>query len=369
MPVAVSYPGVYVQELSSGVRTIVGVGTSIGMFIGRAKSGQMNVPVQCLNFEDFARTFSSDYANSDLARAVKLFFTNGGTQCYVMRIAKNATAASITLRNDTNTANVLSLTAKSAGLFGDDIRVAVNYNTPLPEATFNLEVFRWGKTSTGSLQKTLIENYVALSMNRDHPRYAPDIINRASNLVIATDLNLAPSATGYSQSGYAVSARTDAIFRTEWRGRIGAASTTNRFRISVDGNASVEVDLSSLDFDAGVSATNPNPLNTGPTARTNLPGRIQSLINALLPAGSSVSVTMEPGPAGTAGEPNETTVLMRIASANGDVIIDPASSSDVSVALMLGTAQGGREVSKWANKRPAPTGYVTSIIESASMYL
>ncbi len=363
MPIAVSYPGVYVQEVPSGVRTIVGVGTSIGMFIGRAKTGELNVPVQCLSYEDFLRAFSATDAGSDLWRAVKLFFTNGGTQCYVMRIAKGALASSVILRNDTNTAAVLKVEAQSAGLFGDDIRMAVSYNTQLPEATFNLEVFRWSKTSTGALQRTGIENYVALSMDPAHPRYAPDIVNRASSLVTLKAQTVVVAPTGFSQSGFAVSAGTNAgnnpVFRAQWMAQIGSLVTTNRFRISVDGNASVEIDLSSLDFNAPPSVTNPNPLNTPATARTNLPGRIQQLINAALPAGSTVTVTMETGPAGPAAQDNLVTVLLRVASANGDVLIDPAASNDCAVALMLGTAQGGREVSRYAGSRPAPTGYAT----------
>lgn len=34
MPVALSYPGVYIEEVPSGVRTITGVATSIALFIG-----------------------------------------------------------------------------------------------------------------------------------------------------------------------------------------------------------------------------------------------------------------------------------------------------------------------------------------------
>ena len=34
MPVPPTYPGVYVQEISSGVRTISGVATSIAAFVG-----------------------------------------------------------------------------------------------------------------------------------------------------------------------------------------------------------------------------------------------------------------------------------------------------------------------------------------------
>ncbi|NIM16427.1 MAG: phage tail sheath family protein, partial [Candidatus Aminicenantes bacterium] len=91
MPITPTYPGVYVEEVPSGVRTITGVSTSIAAFIGRAKMGPLDTPVLCLNYSDFERVFSSQYAGSDLARAVRLFFQNGGSQCYVMRIADGAT--------------------------------------------------------------------------------------------------------------------------------------------------------------------------------------------------------------------------------------------------------------------------------------
>src|SRR6266508_1924321 len=100
MPISPTYPGVYVQEVPSGVRTIVGVGTSIAVFIGRAKTGPLNEPVLCLNYADFERGFSSVYADSDLARSVRLFFFNGGTQCYVVRTANGALPAEVTLKSE-----------------------------------------------------------------------------------------------------------------------------------------------------------------------------------------------------------------------------------------------------------------------------
>lgn len=362
MPVAVSYPGVYVQEVSSGVRTIVGVSTSIGMFVGRARTGRLDVPVLCNSYEDFVRAFSADDGGGDMMRAVRLFFANGGAQCYAMRIATGASQSLVTLRNAANTVDALQVMALSAGLYGDSIRMAVSYNTQLPEATFNFTVFAWKKTSTGVLQATGIENYVSLSMDPAHPRYAPDIVNRTSQLVAVVDPQLAPIGHGWSQSGFAVSSGVvpDGVFRTQWMARIGAAVATNRFLISVDGNASVEIDLSSLDFTAPLSLTNPKPLLAPVDARANLDSRIEDLINAQLPAGATVKVKFFPGPAGPAGQDNETTSLLRITSDHADVLIDPAAALDCAVPLMLGTAQGGLETSRFAASRPAPTGYVTS---------
>ena len=57
MPVSPTYPGVYVQEVPSGVRTIAGVSTSVAVFIGRATQGPLDTPVLILNYTDFERAF------------------------------------------------------------------------------------------------------------------------------------------------------------------------------------------------------------------------------------------------------------------------------------------------------------------------
>jgi len=350
MPVTpqVSYPGVYIQEVPSGVRTIVGVSTSIAVFIGRARQGQMNEPMLCLNYSDFERVFSSEYAGSDMVRAVRLFFQNGGTQCYAMRIADGATQSQVTLKNEDNT-DVLTVTAKSAGLVGDEIRLAVTYNGQHPESTFNMEIFRWGTNSTGGLVKQDVENWQNLSMYPNNARYVEDFINQNSKLVEISDQGVAAAAEGYSQSGRAVPSSTDTIFHDQWRNLIGTNAGTNRFHISVDGGSSVDADLSAIDFDVA-------PLDT-----TSLASSIENEINNVLPSGSTITVSFETGPSGPVGEDNEHTVMLRISSANGDVRIDPAATNDLAGPLMLGTAQGGIEVSRYAQTRPAPTGVVFNI--------
>jgi hypothetical protein len=90
MAVTPTYPGVYVQEVPSGVRTIVGVSTSVTIFIGMTKTGPMSRPVECTTYTDFVRAFSDDTTTTQLANHVKLFFLNGGSDCYVMRIASGA---------------------------------------------------------------------------------------------------------------------------------------------------------------------------------------------------------------------------------------------------------------------------------------
>ncbi|WP_394829225.1 phage tail sheath family protein [Pendulispora albinea] len=86
MSVAVSYPGVYVQEIPSGVRTITPVATAIAAFLGRTATGPINQPVTLNSFGDFGRVFGGLGANFPVSYAVRDFFANGGGQAIVVRL-------------------------------------------------------------------------------------------------------------------------------------------------------------------------------------------------------------------------------------------------------------------------------------------
>src|SRR5262245_3321531 len=85
MPAALTYPGVYIEEIPSGVRTITGVATSIAAFVGRARMGPINDPVLITNFGDFERKFGGLWSNSTMSYAVNDFFRNGGGQAIIVR--------------------------------------------------------------------------------------------------------------------------------------------------------------------------------------------------------------------------------------------------------------------------------------------
>ncbi|MEE4279096.1 MAG: phage tail sheath subtilisin-like domain-containing protein [Halieaceae bacterium] len=82
----VSYPGVYVQEIPSGVRTLTGVPTSVAAFIGRTARGPVNVPVVINSFGDFERGFGGLWVDSTASFAVRDFFLNGGGQAVMVRL-------------------------------------------------------------------------------------------------------------------------------------------------------------------------------------------------------------------------------------------------------------------------------------------
>ena len=86
MPAALSYPGVYIEELPSGVRTIVGVATSIAAFVGRTQRGPVSKPIVINSYADFERKFGGLWIRSTLGYAVRDFYLNGGSQAVIVRL-------------------------------------------------------------------------------------------------------------------------------------------------------------------------------------------------------------------------------------------------------------------------------------------
>lgn len=86
MPIMPTYPGVYIEEVPSGVRTITGVATSITAFVGRALRGPVNEPITINSYGDFERTFGGLWKESTLGYAVRDFYLNGGSRAIIVRL-------------------------------------------------------------------------------------------------------------------------------------------------------------------------------------------------------------------------------------------------------------------------------------------
>jgi phage tail sheath protein FI len=126
MPSTLTYPGVYVEEIPSGVRTITGVATSITAFIGRALRGPVDEAVTINSFGDFERSFGGLWVDSSLGYAVRDFYLNGGGKAVIVRLHSGATAAAISVGG----ANILVLRAASVGKWGEKLRVRIDLDVP-----------------------------------------------------------------------------------------------------------------------------------------------------------------------------------------------------------------------------------------------
>lgn len=123
-------PGIYVEEYDNSPRTIEGVGTSTAGFVGMAVKGPVaGAPVFVPSYAEFLRIFGgplSEFTHGEyryLASSVEQFFANGGTRCYVSRVApKDAAKACATI-------DILQVEAASEGSWGN--RIQMNFSTVL----------------------------------------------------------------------------------------------------------------------------------------------------------------------------------------------------------------------------------------------
>ncbi len=77
-------PGVFARP----THAIEPVATAVAVFIGTSRRGPVARARQCRDYATFARIFGEDNRAGELPRQVRLFFENGGTECFGMRLAR-----------------------------------------------------------------------------------------------------------------------------------------------------------------------------------------------------------------------------------------------------------------------------------------
>jgi hypothetical protein len=271
MPVALSYPGVYIEEVPSGVHTITGVATSITAFVGRALRGPADDPLRIYSFADYERSFGGLWTDSTMSYAVNQYFQNGGSDAIIVRVHNAALTGSATLPPAAGT-----FTAASPGAWAAQLRVRVDLDldpdvvAANPANTmFNLNVKDLG---TGT-----IEQHRNVSITATHPRFASAVLEQASQLLrgpsaIAAQpsANGAPAATATdpfddpSSTPVTVGANADGSAITATQLYSGANMRTNKqglyqlekadlFNLLVIAPYTADTDLAKTDWDAVVS--------------------------------------------------------------------------------------------------------------------
>lgn len=183
MPATLSYPGVYIEEVPSGVRAVAGVSTSDTAFVDFFARGPLNEARRITGFGDFERLYGGLDARSEGSYAVQQYFLNGGGVAYIVRVASGAVAADRTLGSGPYGGSpVLRVAAANPGNWGNNLEVAVDARTRDAATQFNL-VVREVRVVNGRRQILATETYRNLEMSATSSRYAPDVVNRISNLV------------------------------------------------------------------------------------------------------------------------------------------------------------------------------------------
>ncbi|NHZ80787.1 phage tail sheath family protein [Massilia sp. CCM 8695] len=199
--VQVSYPGVYIVEKSSGVRTITGVATSVAAFVGFTRKGPVDKAVAITSFADFERSHGGLDRDSPVSYAVRQFFLNGGTQALIVRVASGHGTAGWVLLDGTTPVPlpVLDVSAASPGAWGNALRVSVELTEVRnPASDFNLVI---SQVPALGGDPVVIETHRNLSLDTKSAQYVESVVNHASAAVRVTR----HSPLTFTQAGFAVS--------------------------------------------------------------------------------------------------------------------------------------------------------------------
>ena len=179
-----TYPGVYIEEVPSSVRTITGVATSITAFVGRALKGPVDKALMIHNFTEFERLYGGLWKESNMSYAVYQYFLNGGLDATIIRLAKNAAEATFT-----STKTQLKLKAANPGLWGEDLVLVITAAEPDNLAKdptfFNLIVQK--KTLDSNRSGSVLEEFRNVSLNPASSRYIEKLLAEGGSSCLRVD--------------------------------------------------------------------------------------------------------------------------------------------------------------------------------------
>jgi phage tail sheath protein FI len=326
MPIAPTYPGVYIEEIPSGVHTIVGVATSIGAFVDFFPAGPMNEAVQIFGLADFEKQFGGLDIRSEASYGIQQFFLNGGTEAYVVRVTSGtstnaATAAAIALQDKASGGTtVLTATAQSPGAWGSNVRIDVDYATTDPTTQFNLTVTEVAIVN-GQQKILATEVFRNLVIDGTKPNDAAAIVNAGSQLI---QLQSAANSSGKRPA------------------MTGSVSKGNP-----DPTAPAVADTLDVTLSGGTKFTT-KALGVAQTTLAGLASTLQSLIQAADKTLSQVTVSVIGSASSTtwlvveAGTTNPADILVLGGAIATKLGLDAAASQNVQQYALGGAAAGGQ---------------------------
>lgn len=189
-----SYPGVYVEEISSGVRPIAGASTSTPAFVGLAEMGPDDEAKRISSWTEYQKYYGTFIPDGYLAESVFQFFNNGGQQCYIVRITRsNAAKADVTVLNRASTPIAgLKFSAKNKGKWGNYLFLQVENGSVDPGNTFKISIRRQKEVDVvpaDFLNIPTLEVHDNLSMDSSAPNYVVNVLSQNSNLIDAQVLS------------------------------------------------------------------------------------------------------------------------------------------------------------------------------------
>ena len=333
-----TYPGVYVQEVSSGVRPIEAASTSTAALVGLAEKGPDDEARRITSWTEFQRYYGSFIGASYLAESVFQFFNNGGSQCYIVRVTPDDDeTADTTVQNraDPLVANGVRFSAKNSGVWGNFLYLQIEDGSTDPGNTFKVSIRQQEEVDlvpADFLNIAPLEVHDDLSMDPDSPNYVKAVLSESSDLI---DAQVLVENTSLQRGVHYGGLEKPTV--------PSAPKLNFLINIDYDGYRLIELpntitDLASVRdaINAAVTALSPEKASTPPEAFTEFECSIETV-------GSQERLVLRSGTNAPAQPANE----------NSSVRIQNASSNNAAVSLKLGEGNGGLSEDARAVRRPA----------------
>jgi phage tail sheath protein FI len=175
-------PGVFVEEslnLSAPVQSTTS--QSIAAFIGYTDRGPTD-PTLVTSWSQYVSLYGGWTTNAKMHTALLLFFSNGGNQAYVHRVADAGADVSTRTFDDRagTPADTLTINSANVGSWGNNINVTISNSATA--GAFDLTVYYAGIAATN-----IVERYTDLTMTATDDRYAVTLVNSQSKFVSLVD--------------------------------------------------------------------------------------------------------------------------------------------------------------------------------------
>jgi phage tail sheath protein FI len=332
-----TYPGVYVQEISSGVRPLEAASTSTAAFVGLAERGPDDA-TRVTSWAEFLRLYGSFTTDGFLAHSVFQYFNNGGRQAYIVRVTRSDAATAVVTLNNRASAPVAGVTfsARDKGAWGNSLLLQIEEGTLDPGNLFRVSVRLQDDPAVvpaNVLDTPALEAFDNLSMDPASPDYVVAVLAQNSTLISAQVLSGNTSVQrGLHRGGFVPASNLP----------LGGNVS---FQINVDGDGMQLVTLPA----AGATAT----------TLTAVANAIQSAVQGL--GATKKKTSTDPVAfsnfACTAETVNGQNRLLfqsgTTTNPASSVRIQPATANDATALLRIGPGAGGRSEDGIAVRRPA----------------
>lgn len=319
----VTYPGVYINEVSSGVRPLEQTSTSTAAFVGLTEMGP-TTPTRVTSWVEFQRLYGGFLADSYLAHSVYQYFNNGGQQCYIVRVTlKGATTAGVTVANRADPAvEGVVFSAKNQGAWGNSLVLQVEDAAEDPGRAFRVSVRRQSDPEAiptdFNADTPPLEVFDNLSTDPESPRFVETVLARESVFISA---KMRPA--NRFQNG---------VHRGDTNPTTPLGDKLN-LQVNVDGDGFQVVTLPD-------TARNADLAGIAAAIQTAVRAVTKKRLSTEAEAFTEFTCTVEPA---AGNDPKRLVLRSGTEKAASSVRVAPAPTNDASVLLKLGPGRGVSE--------------------------